>query len=185
MTEAELAILSLVVQDAQHGYNIEQIIRERGMRDWAKIGFSSIYYLLSKLERKGWIAGETDATDSAGPGRKVYHITPKGMSVWHAGVLSVLSTPKRYCTPMQVGLANLPALPSEEAVAALSEYCRQLEERKAYVQTNLARARARNKLPWNAELMFDLSLSMTQAELSWIKKLLRKLSAQSKGKDHA
>ena len=32
MTNAELAILSLVVETPRHGYEIEQVIEERGMR---------------------------------------------------------------------------------------------------------------------------------------------------------
>jgi len=97
----------------------------------------------------------------------------------------MLSTPQRYCTPLQVGLANLPAIPHEEAVAALSEYGRRLTERESYVRANRARVRAKGRLPWHAELMFDLSLAMTQAELSWVRKLVRKLSARSKGTGHA
>ena len=44
MTNAELAVLSLVVEAPRHGYEIEQAIAERGMREWTEIGFSSIYY---------------------------------------------------------------------------------------------------------------------------------------------
>ena len=53
MTNAELAILSLVAEEPRHGYDIEQVIEARGMRDWTEIGFSSIYYLLKKLEKSG------------------------------------------------------------------------------------------------------------------------------------
>ncbi|MFL7891509.1 MAG: PadR family transcriptional regulator, partial [Anaerolineales bacterium] len=48
MTNAELAILSLIAEQPRHGYDIEQAIVARGMRDWTEIGFSSIYYLLNK-----------------------------------------------------------------------------------------------------------------------------------------
>jgi DNA-binding PadR family transcriptional regulator len=43
MTNAELAILSLVAEQPRHGYEIEQVIEEREMREWTEIGFSSIY----------------------------------------------------------------------------------------------------------------------------------------------
>ena len=39
---------------------IEHVIEERGMRDWTEIGFSSIYYLLKKLEKEGLIAGRLE-----------------------------------------------------------------------------------------------------------------------------
>lgn len=155
------------------------------MRDWAEIGFSSIYYLLAKLERKRWVACEAQEPNSAGPAKRVYRVTQQGLTAWHQEVLNVLSTPQRYCTPLQVGLANLPGLPQKEVRAALVKYCARLDERERYVRTNLARARAKGGLPGHAEFMFDLSLAMTRAELSWVKKLLKTLSMQAKGADHA
>ncbi|MEX2144087.1 MAG: PadR family transcriptional regulator, partial [Anaerolineales bacterium] len=58
MTNAELAILGLVVEAPRHGYEIEQLIESRGMRNWAEVGFSSIYYILGKLEARGWVRSQ-------------------------------------------------------------------------------------------------------------------------------
>ena len=77
MTNAELAILSLIAQQPRHGYEIEQVIEARGMREWTEVGFSSIYYLLKKLEQKGYVKAQLIAADR-GPARKVYSITPAG-----------------------------------------------------------------------------------------------------------
>ena len=74
LTHAEQAILSLVAEAPRHGYEIEQVIEERGMREWTEIGFSSIYYLLRKLEGKGLICATVDDS-GAGPTRKVYRLT--------------------------------------------------------------------------------------------------------------
>jgi DNA-binding PadR family transcriptional regulator len=59
VTNAELAVLSLVVERPRHGYDVELTIAERGMRDWTDVGFSSIYYLLGKLEKAGLIEGRS------------------------------------------------------------------------------------------------------------------------------
>jgi hypothetical protein len=37
-----LAILSLAVEKPRHGYEMEQVIEGRGMREWTEVGFSSI-----------------------------------------------------------------------------------------------------------------------------------------------
>ena len=58
MTNKELAILGLVAEGPGYGYQIEQVIEERGMRNWTEIGFSSIYYILNKLEKEGWLTSE-------------------------------------------------------------------------------------------------------------------------------
>ena len=50
ISNAELALLSLIVEQPRHAYEIEQVIEERNMRYWTEIGFSSIYRLLSKQE---------------------------------------------------------------------------------------------------------------------------------------
>ncbi|MBN1315338.1 MAG: helix-turn-helix transcriptional regulator, partial [Anaerolineales bacterium] len=71
MTNAELAILSLIAEQPLHGYEIEQIIKKRGMRNWTEIGFSSIYYLLRKLEREGLISSRLENV-GRGPARKVF-----------------------------------------------------------------------------------------------------------------
>ena len=51
INEREAAILGLLCENPLYGYTIEKIIEERGMRHWTDIGFSSIYYVLKRLER--------------------------------------------------------------------------------------------------------------------------------------
>jgi len=92
MTNAELAILSLIIEQPRHGYNLEQVIEERGMRNWTEIGFSSIYYILRKLEKAGLIESHTEPSEGKGPGRKVYQVTSAGRKTWYAAALESLST---------------------------------------------------------------------------------------------
>lgn len=70
LTNTELAILGLVAERPKHGYQVEQDIAERGMRAWTEIGFSSIYYVLNKLEAAGWLesqaGGAEDVDEAAG-----------------------------------------------------------------------------------------------------------------------
>ena len=48
LSNAEYAVLSLLAEAPRHGYGVERIVEERGMRNWTEIGFSSIYFLLKK-----------------------------------------------------------------------------------------------------------------------------------------
>jgi DNA-binding PadR family transcriptional regulator len=68
MTNAETAILTLLAEQPRYGYEIEQIIAERGMREWTEIGFSSIYNLLKKLEREGLVYCPPGKRGRPGPG---------------------------------------------------------------------------------------------------------------------
>ena len=136
MTNAELAVLSLVAQQPRHGYQIEQVIEERGMRRWTEIGFSSIYFLLKKLERGGFIEGRLQKTER-GPARKVYHATKTGLEAFHAAIIEVLSVPQPSPYPLMLGLANLPTLSIEETLAALSQYSQHLKEKMLLLQNLL------------------------------------------------
>ena len=145
LTNAELAILSLVTETPRHGYEIEQVIEGRGMRDWTEVGFSSIYYLLKKLERQGLIEGHLQETE-LGPARKVYKATPEGIESLRAAVLDALSVPRRCYPPFQLGLANLPTIPPVEAVAALQRYRDALAVRRPLDRGGrLLRARRRRR----------------------------------------
>jgi len=171
MTNAELAILSLIAERPRHGYAIEQVIEERGMREWTEIGFSSIYYLLRKLERAGLIAGQLEEAER-GPAHKVYHLTPAGVEARHAGVLDALSVPCRCYPPLQLGLAGLPGIPPAEALAALRKYHDALVARLEHVQ---ARRESQCPLPYFVDAMFDHSVTMIRAEMEWITQFMSQL----------
>ncbi len=168
MTNAELAILSLVVEQPRHGYEIEQVIEERGMREWTEVGFSSIYYLLKKLERDGMIEGRLEEA-GRGPARKVYNATPDGRQAMHAGRLDALTVPRRCYPLLQLGLAGLPGLPQDQALAALRRYHDALAGRLAQVQANWE---GKGPLPYFIDAMFDYSTTMIRAEMAWIEKLI-------------
>jgi hypothetical protein len=169
VTNAELAVLSLIAERPRHGYEIEQVIEQRGMREWTDIGFSSIYYLLKKLERQGLIEGQLENAQR-GPARKVYRMTEAGHCAAHQGTVEALSVPLPCHPPLHLGLANLPAVPHAEAVAALREYHDGLARRKAHVRQ---RWEHQQPLPPHVDAMFDYSLAMLQAEMTWVHRFAR------------
>jgi DNA-binding PadR family transcriptional regulator len=174
MTDAELTILGLVVEQPRHGYEIEQVIEERGMREWTEIGFSSIYYLLKKLEGEGLITGQLQEAQS-GPARKVYQATSAGREAYRAAVLDALAVPRRRYSTLLLGLSGLIDVPPAEALAALQRYRAALVERRDNVQTNLARQRP---LSGFIDAMFDHSLTMIQAEITWVEEFIAKTEDQ-------
>jgi DNA-binding PadR family transcriptional regulator len=171
MTNAELAILSLVAEKPRHGYQIEQVIEERGMREWTEVGFSSIYYLLKKLGDQDLIEGKLEETDR-GPARKVYSITRTGQVKLQEGLIQALSTPRRCYPAIQLGLANLPSIPDDESHKALLGYQKALIDRLAKLKTEWE---SQKPLPMNIDTMFEYSLTMIQAELDWLERFIFQL----------
>jgi DNA-binding PadR family transcriptional regulator len=174
MTNAELAVLSLIAEKPRHGYDIEQVIEVRGMRKWTEIGFSSIYYLLKKMEQGGLIESQLHQQEGRGPARKVYTITSRGRRAQLEGTLAALSTPQSGSAPFLLGLSNFPIIPGEQALSALNSYAQRLEDRQRNI---LQRADEQRPLPPFVEAMFDYSQFLVEAELDWIRKFIKQVEA--------
>ncbi len=174
MTNAELAILSLIAETSRHGYEIEQVIEERGMRNWTEVGFSSIYYLLNKLEKAGLIESRLEQAEGRGPARKVYQITENGQEAQINASLATLSEPVNSYPPFLLGMSNLPGLPRDQVLKALDSYCEALVERKVEL---VERVEQQSPMPGYIDAMFDYSLNLIEAEKAWVEKFINQVEA--------
>ena len=76
---AELLILSLVEHRARHGYEIGKLIETRS-DGRIRFKIASLYPLLYRLERRGWLQGRW--IEKAGARRRrFYRLTPAGRKV--------------------------------------------------------------------------------------------------------
>ena len=76
---AEMLILSLVEFRPRHGYEMSQIIEQRSDGN-VRFKVASLYPLLYRLEKRGWIIGRW--VEKAGQRRRRYYrITPEGRRV--------------------------------------------------------------------------------------------------------
>jgi transcriptional regulator len=91
---AELLILSLVEARPRHGYEISKLIEQRS---GGKVRFyvASLYPLLYRLEKRGWLQGRW-VEKAAQRRRRYYRLTPEGRKVlasqrrgWQAFVAAI------------------------------------------------------------------------------------------------
>ena len=75
---AELLILALLEERARHGYEIGKLITERS-EGVLRFHVASLYPLLYRLERRGWVKGEWEP--AAGRRRRCYRLTPTGVKI--------------------------------------------------------------------------------------------------------
>lgn len=79
---AELLILSLLETRARHGYEISKLIESRS-EGAVRFNVASLYPLLYRLEKRGWIQGRW--VDKAGQRRRRYYrLTADGKKVLRA-----------------------------------------------------------------------------------------------------
>ncbi|MGK5740082.1 PadR family transcriptional regulator [Micromonospora sp. URMC 103] len=163
LTPAELTVLGLIIERPQHGYDLEQVIAQRGIRQWTDIGFSSIYYLLAKLEKRGLL--HVAQAPTAAKSRRVFHATTRGREVASRNALRLVAEPRPIPQPLLVGLANLSLLSEREYLQALRERLARIEARIGAVQ---AAREAQPPLPPAADEVFSYSLSLMEAERQWL-----------------
>lgn len=161
LTPAELTLLGLLVEKPRHGYELEEVITERGMREWTEIGFSSIYYLLTKLRNRDLI--EETGEPARGKARRVFAPTPAGRRACAEAAEEAIAEPHPLHPPLLVGLANQPTIPPERLRAALARRARALA-----AATERIRAATPLGAPPFVRAIFDHSLAQLEAEQAWL-----------------
>lgn len=175
LTDAELVLLSLICERPMHGYQVEQEITQRNMRAWTDLSTSSIYYVLRRLEEKGFIERSEDPAPDRGVPRKVYRITPRGEVEWKASSLQALARPKITYTNFLMGLHNLWGIPPGEALAAVKTY-------REWLGNDLARQRTElEKLGsfFPLDVLFDYGFMLGDAELGFLADLITRLESMA------
>jgi hypothetical protein len=89
----------------------------------------------------------------------------------------VLSRPAPRSMPFLLGLSNLPGIAPEETLAAVRQYCALLAERRDRLR---ASAQEQAPLPDFVDAMFDLSLTLIEAELAWDKRFIGNLERRER-----
>lgn len=171
LSGAEMAVLSLLGEAPRHGYEIEQLIEERGLREWTSIGFSSIYFLLGRLEKRGLAAPLPG--QAGGKARRAFAITDDGRERLVQEALRAMEQPARTYPDLLLGMANWPALADGAGKAAL-------ESRVAAIRDEMQRlvdTRDAADTPDFVQAMFDYALGQLAADEAWSLDTIRKLEA--------
>lgn len=173
MTDAELTILSLLAQGPRFGHEIQQIIDERGLREWLAIGYSSVYYILNKFERQNMVTSEL-RQESAGAARKLFTLTEAGRGILQTAVADLLRFPRGLGTGFELGLANLHALKPAQVYQVLSHHQHDLQTQLEAV----GQSWTRHQLEENqhsrdyVRALYTHSIALMEADLQWITSFL-------------
>lgn len=83
----EPCLLLLLHKRDAHGYELAEALKAFGFDERNPVDASLIYRTLRWLERNGMVTSTWDTTSSAGPARRVYHLTETGdryLAAWMA-----------------------------------------------------------------------------------------------------
>jgi DNA-binding PadR family transcriptional regulator len=172
LTDAELLLLGLTAEMPRHGYQLEQEIDRRGMREWTQIGFSSIYFVLGRLAKARLVSAQKPAGAKA---RKTFTLTAAGRRALVARTLAALRTYRPTYSSILLGMIHWPALKRQQALGALAA-------RGKAVDAEIARLRniqvEQQPLPDYVEALFEYSLGQLRAEAEWVARTLAYMTSK-------
>ena len=170
ISDIEAVILGLLCERPQYGYDLDRTIEERGMRIWTQICFSSIYYVLKRLERSGFIISSLEMVEGK-PSRKNYSITESGRAAMKEKIMNVLSSCPKLVSPFDLGLANINLISQEEAIECLRKHMDSLNERARFLERSIAESMGKSD-PYRITLLFELPLVHLEAERDCIERFM-------------
>lgn len=172
---SKLIILGLLKNKPMHGYEIQTIIQESRIDQWANVLSGSIYYALNKMEDEGII--ETVKEERTGARiRKIYGITEKGESEYFVLLKEYLgSQPHSLKSDFMLSLAMVGQLAKEEALRILEDNLLALEAAKReweLGQANKASSGAYNPI---MDIAFENTLQHINVDIEMIQNVMEKL----------
>ncbi len=184
LTDAELTILSLLSEGARQGHELQQTIDERGLREWLTIGFSSIYYLLNRLERQKLLSSELHP-EGRGPAQKRFSITEAGRGILQTAVSDLLRQPRALGSGFELGLANITVLQPRQVYQTLNHHHDDLQQRLNAVLKAYERNQTDTSAAPHIAALYTHSIALMQAELEWMHTFLENWKELNPGVENA
>jgi DNA-binding PadR family transcriptional regulator len=161
---AEFVPLALLEAGVNHGYDLHRRVGEDPvLRSIWRLGRSELYFLLKKLERRGWITPHATEVGQ-GPPRTTFAITASGRDALHAWLAAPVPNPRDLRAEFlaKVYLGRMLAAP--EVSELLHSQSKILEKRLDRLQQGAQQAGF-------GRYVHLLRLLQTEAALKWLAEL--------------
>ena len=180
LTVPDLVLLSLLAEEAMHGYQANTELERRQVQDWAGVSRPQVYYSLEKLARLGLVKEAGDPEPALGPERRIFSTTAKGRAALAAALEREDWTNQRDRPPFLTWMAL-------SWQAAPHVVRKQLQRRQEFLQGELAREEATLRAVekevghrfHEAVWMIKLVIEQFGAELGWLRQVAAELDRRA------
>jgi len=180
LTVPDLVLLSLLAEEAMHGYQANAELERRQVQDWAGVSRPQVYYSLEKLARLGLIKEAGDPEPALGPERRIFSTTAKGRAALAAALERENWTTQRERPPFLTWMAL-------SWQAAPHVVRKQLQRRKEFLQGELDREEATLRAVekevghrfHEAVWMIKLVIEQFRVELNWLRHVAAELDRRA------
>lgn len=153
-----------------HGYDVRRELLSWNADKWAKIQPGSIYHALKKMAEEGLLSEVATEQVAGRPERTTYAITARGRDAFETLLREQWWELNLPMDPFLAGFAFLPALPRQEASAALRHRARMLEVGVQGMRDMIATTLPGSK-PVHVQWMFELWIARSEGEIGWCERI--------------
>jgi DNA-binding PadR family transcriptional regulator len=175
-----LAVMGYLYQRPMHPYEAASLMREHHKHEAIRLNYGALYKVVEALVREGLIVPVETVQEGRRPERTVYALTEAGHAEYLSWLRELLREPVKEYTRFAAGLAFVAALPPAEAVALLEERARLLEEEVDEKRSALD-ALMESGLPEFLLVESEHELALWEAELLWVRRLVRRIEGGTLG----
>ena len=181
LTNVEIALLEIIKENnGTTGYEIGQIIEERGYKEWANIGKTSTYAGIKKLEQKGFVTAKPmKSKKGKGPLPNKINLTKSGEKVLAEEIRNALLSQKNL--PLYyLGIAGIRSLERNIALETLRQ--REVINRKIIDEINMIfRKKGGDNLPLEAKALFEHPMALIKSDSRFLAKFIKQLESETNG----
>ncbi|MDD5005028.1 MAG: PadR family transcriptional regulator [Candidatus Omnitrophica bacterium] len=170
--EQELVILGLLKDKPRHGYEIRKQINDF-LTYFTGLGYESIYYSLTALEKKGIVKRIVTASKNR-PDKYVYSLTEKGKERFSALLDKSFLHIQRPYFGIDISLFFLPYLDSDNVRIKLKARLRILKK----IELNLLKfySEIRSQKPPHLLAILEHNLELIKTEINFVSNLISRLN---------
>src|SRR5215831_18592245 len=132
-----LSLLNLLVERPMYPYEMATTLRQRGKDEAIQINWGSLYTVVQKLEKYGFIEAVDVAREGRQPERTTYQITDAGRDELKDWLRELISEPEREYTRFEAALGECAVLPPNELIGLFQRRLDTLDAGIAQHQTGL------------------------------------------------
>ena len=182
LSTAEAALLGLLSEQPMYPYQIEQQVKYRDMRFWTELSMSSIYKLLRKLEKAGFVT-KTKEISPKNRLHTIYTITEKGKKQLQSKIETLLSQPEHIRWQIDVGTYNSNLLSDKKVKDSLVKY-RSALEKKITGYEELLKFLQDSNYPAYRFGLATRPIFLLKGEIQWVDSYLNSLGQSQNQEGH-
>ncbi|MFG2053624.1 PadR family transcriptional regulator [Micromonospora sp. NPDC048930] len=160
-----------------HGYDVRRELLSWSADRWANVQPGSIYHALRKLTDEGLLRAVSTEQVGARPARTSYAVTAKGEEEFETLLRAQWWQLHETPDPFVAAFSFLPAMPREEAAAALRNRANLIRAGIESMRASLESDWIRNRKPVHVGWMFELWLARAEADMAWCERVAERIES--------